>query len=386
MKKTLVALAALSAAGAFAQSSVTMYGVVDTTLTRITGSVASVTGQTSGNWAASRLGFRGVEDLGGGLKANFNLEAGISVDNGTGAATSTDNVNSAASTGLTFNRIATVGLVGSFGEFQFGRRNVPSFYNDDRNPFGTNSVGDDVHWQANLIGQAQQRTSNGFHYFTPELGGFFAHLHYALGEQPSNATFGTDKNGNYAGLLLGYRSGPLDVALGYGKQDIKRGNATASNNADRSVTNLGASYDFGVVKLNGEYSQQTLKNTVNIGAGLTTPSASPFGVATAGVDTKAKAYSLSATAPVGPGLVKLAYSTVKIDNGLGVGTEPKASKFAVGYVYSFSKRTSIYTTVARLSNKNNAALTAGTRTGLAGASTAANESSNGYEIGLRHNF
>ena len=84
MKKTLVAAATLIAAtGAFAQSSVTLYGVVDASLENVKGT-DSLTRVSSDNYASSRLGFRGVEDLGGGLKANFVLEGGINLDTGDG--------------------------------------------------------------------------------------------------------------------------------------------------------------------------------------------------------------------------------------------------------------------------------------------------------------
>src|SRR5574344_2243037 len=108
MKKSLIALAALAASGvAMAQSSVTLYGVLDTGLTYSKGD-ESVYGLTHvGGNVNSRLGFRGVEDLGNGLKATFNLESGLSADNGG---------NYMNESGLTFNRTSTVGLQGAFGE------------------------------------------------------------------------------------------------------------------------------------------------------------------------------------------------------------------------------------------------------------------------------
>ena len=115
MKKSLIALAVLAASGAaMAQSSVTLYGVVDAGVTYINGK-DNWSGVTSGNNLTSRLGFRGTEDLGGGLKANFVLEGGFNLDAGDG------NSSGAAGTGFEFKRQSTVGLAGNFGEVRLGR-------------------------------------------------------------------------------------------------------------------------------------------------------------------------------------------------------------------------------------------------------------------------
>ncbi len=123
MKKLLVPLLAIAAAcAAQAQSSVTIFGVVDTGFTRDGGSVASVSGLSNGSNASSRLGFRGTEDLGGGLKAGFWLEAGVNTDSGSGSTNSSlDNVAASTAAGsLQFGRRATVSLRGWL------RRNVAS--------------------------------------------------------------------------------------------------------------------------------------------------------------------------------------------------------------------------------------------------------------------
>ena len=110
MKKSLIALAVLAASGAaMAQSSVTLFGVVDATYAYGSGSVSNKSQLTNSGYNSSRLGFRGVEDLGGGMSASFWLEAGLNNDNGTGGVTNTNN-QAATSTGggLTFNRRSTV--------------------------------------------------------------------------------------------------------------------------------------------------------------------------------------------------------------------------------------------------------------------------------------
>ncbi len=126
MKKSLIALAVLvSAAGAAsAQSSVTLFGVVDVGATYGTANGngdADKWAVTSGNNATSRLGFRGTEDLGGGMSASFWLEAQVNGDDGTGGATSMNNVTTTGgSTGMVFNRRATVSLSGGWGELRLG--------------------------------------------------------------------------------------------------------------------------------------------------------------------------------------------------------------------------------------------------------------------------
>ena len=130
MKKSLIALAVLAASGAaMAQSSVTLFGVVDATYAYGSGSTSNKSQLTTSGYNGSRLGFRGVEDLGGGMSASFWLEAGVNIDNGSGAATSTNNQGASGSTGgggLTFNRRSTVSLNGGFGEVRLGRDYTPN--------------------------------------------------------------------------------------------------------------------------------------------------------------------------------------------------------------------------------------------------------------------
>ena len=149
MKKSLIALAVLAASGAaMAQSSVTLFGIVDATYAYGSGSVANKSQLTNSGYNSSRLGFRGVEDLGGGMSASFWLEAGVNNDNGSGGTTSTNNQGASGVTGgggLTFNRRSTVSLNGGFGEVRLGRDYTPTFWNHTiYDPFGTNGVGSSV--------------------------------------------------------------------------------------------------------------------------------------------------------------------------------------------------------------------------------------------------
>ena len=130
MKTTLFALAALTATGgALAQSSsVTLFGVVDASVAHVSTKDGSVTGLANGGNASSRLGFRGVEDLGNGLKASFWLEGGINVDDG--------------GSGFKFDRRSTIGLLGNFGEVRLGRDKTPTYQNlETFHAFGDSGMG-----------------------------------------------------------------------------------------------------------------------------------------------------------------------------------------------------------------------------------------------------
>ena len=130
MKKSLIALAVLAASGAaMAQSSVTLFGIVDATYAIGRGDTSNKNQLTNSGYNSSRLGFKGSDDIGGGLKGSFHLEAGLNNDNGAGAGTNNNNQAAAATDpvingrnqGLTFNRRSTVSLEGGFGEVRLGR-------------------------------------------------------------------------------------------------------------------------------------------------------------------------------------------------------------------------------------------------------------------------
>lgn len=350
MKKSLIALAVLAASGAaMAQSSVTLFGVVDATYAYGSGSVAKKSQLTNSGLTSSRLGFRGVEDLGGGLAASFWLEAGVNNDNGSGSSTSTNNQGASGATGgggLTFNRRSTVSLNGGFGEVRLGRDYTPQFWNLVAfDPFGIVGVGNSQTLNSSLGGPTNVRASNSIGYFLPgKLGGFYGQAQYYMGENLSNAA--NKKDGNGLALRAGYANGPINVALAFSETKFLAGNIQAFN--------LGGQYDLGVAKIMAHYSSDDIKNG-NEGTG----------------------FLIGGLIPVGAGEVRLAYSTYKIDT---VGADPRSNKIALGYVHNLSKRTALYTTFARVSNKNGAAQA------LNGSVTAANRNSTGYDFGIRHSF
>ena len=422
MRKSLVFLAALAAAGgASAQSSWTLFGVVDTGITYIqtTSSFVGIPGapglnfvgapdlkqsqwsMSNSGYNASRLGFRGTEDLGGGLAAAFWLEGPIGTDDGSF---------------LAFNRRSTVSLLNSrLGEVRLGRDYVPTFWNDTVfDPFGTNGVGQNLISQMNggprsvnfggvnrgLFGNANAiRASNSVGYFLPPgLDGFYGQAMYAFNEairyDPGNRTPvepNNQRSGGYGGGRFGYAYGPLDVAASYGE-------STTGDNYYQGITtkvstaNLGASYDFGVVKLFGEISRTRNKNEYVV---------SPL-VGTG--DFKGDGYLLGATVPVGVGLIRVAYSHVKLNYTspptgataiLSVAApDPSAGRLAIGYVYNLSLRTALYATAAYVKEKNGAAFIVPIGNNFpvftnnyftTGSGYKANNAI-GYDFGIRHAF
>ncbi|BEP37186.1 porin [Variovorax sp. V59] len=385
MKKPLTALAALAVAGlASAQSSVTLFGVIDAGVTyQSATSRDAATGLSSkqSKWSlansgynSSRIGFRGTEDLGGGLAASFWLEAPITNDDG--------------ATGIsTFNRRSTVSLSGGFGELRLGRDYTATFWNDTVfDPFGTNGSGSSVintvSGSTGLNNANYARASNMVGYFLPpNLGGFYGQLQYSLNENTKTSATDTtaatsSSAGRYVGGRFGYANGPLDVALSMGENVAVD---TTSLTRKVQTINLGASYDFGPVKLFGELSN--VKNKFDLAAGNSHDSYN--------------GYLIGASMPVGAGLIRASYSTVRYNEGaVGIsGEDPRAQKLAIGYVHNLSKRTALYATVARVNNRNDAAYTGSlsaastTGYGSAGVSyTGLPRSSTGYDFGIRHAF
>jgi predicted porin len=424
MKKTLVAMATLTVAGtAAAQSSVTVFGLLDVGVSSFSNRAQDLNGPTFLNptyvnrgsvktsrtelrhssYHSSRFGFRGTEDLGGGLAASFWLEAPISNDDG--------------QQGLsTFARRSTVSLSGGFGELRLGRDYTPSFWNETVfDPFGTNGVGTNLIHTAfngsfasfgpaitpvpgitNVTGNSSVRNSNSIGYFLPpDLGGFYGQVMYALHENtkysPGTATppgvavtgvlnpgaVATSRAGRYIGGRFGYMDGPVNVAVGYGNTTVGD-SFYAGSTSYLKVASLGASYDFGPVKLFGEIARSKRETKYDV---------APVGGGVPDVDLDG--YLIGATVPVGPGLIRVAYSHVKYDYNQpqAFTADPKASKFAVGYVHNLSKRTALYASIARVSNKNGANQTVGGpdfQKTPAGVFTPKN--STGYDIGIRHAF
>jgi len=285
MKKSLIALAVLAASGvAMAQSSVTLYGVADLGLVKSNGISAQMSGSGFMNNTTSRLGVSGVEDLGGGLKASFNFEHGLNMENGAGN----------LSGGQMWSRAAWLALQGGFGRFQMGRTLNPSFYGVFAWELTGTANYSAVGTQFNYTGQGP-RTNSVFQYTTPNLSGFSATLGYVM--KPDNM-IGLDPEGNAKyDLNAIYRNGPLVAALSYNKTTDLKGNMA-----------LGASYDFGMAKVAG-----SIQNNGG-------PS---------------KGFTIGATVPVGAFALTL---DIARENGDGM----KNTDFLLEAKYALSKRTFAY--------------------------------------------
>ena len=336
-----------------AQSSVTLFGVVDAGYAVGKGTT-NKTQLATDRIGSSRLGFRGVEDLGGGMRAEFWLEAGVANDSGAGANTNTNNQASGATTsGLTFNRKSTVGLVGSMGEIRLGRDYSPQFYPDAQyDPFGTNGVASSlIAYQGGLTAV---RASNMVAYHSPDFGGIRVMLGSYMGENNTGAAAGKAGNGN--GIHVRYAKDKL--ALG-----IATGTTKTSATTEVKTTTMGGSYNFGVAALmfNSNVVQNT--NQQDIRGAL-----------------------IGATVPMGGGTFKVSSATIEQDVASGgvvgaLGTPVATTKrVAVGYVYPLSKRTSLFGTYARNQNSGGAAR------GLNGATVNPNVTSTGYDLGVNHTF
>jgi len=342
MKKIaiLAALAAISA-GASAQSNVTLFGVLDAAGRYVKNGDNKTYSLASGGINTSRLGVRGYEDLGDGLKAGFWLETGLNVDSGT----------QSDSTRF-WNRRATVSLIGNFGELRLGRDFTPTYLGySDYDPFGDNGVAASSKFDSSLgtVRDTGTRADNQIMYLTPgNLGGFYGRAAVASGE----GVLGK----KYYGGRAGWAAGPIDVSASYGQTYV----APVNGEDKFKQFDLGGSYDFGVVKLTAYFVQSKF------------------------IDNKLQTYSVGAIVPVGVGQIKAAYThaDAKGTNVAGASIDGNdADQVAVGYIYNLSKRTALYTTAAYVKNKGNATFA------VASAPTiAAGQKSTGVEFGMRHAF
>lgn len=330
MNKKIIAGAILGIASgaAFAQSSVTIYGVVDAGLTAtrgVTGTDSqkhSRVGLDSGLLSGSRIGFKGTEDLGNGTSAIFNLEGGFNVDNGASAQNST-----------LFGRRAIVGLTNaSYGTIELGRQSSVL----DNVAGGFDVTGNSTAMGAGNIVKWDNRINNSVTYTTANYAGFSAKANYGFGESAGSAS-----DGRFYGLSLNYANGPFAASLAGGHSDYTNKNAIANgdvtgsavfaNASKRDLYLLGASYDFSVVKAFGLLSY-----------GKTTQIADP--------KLTDKAAVLGVSVPFGASTVMATAGYVNVKpNGEKSGN---AQQYGIGYTYDFSKRTTFYATYDYVKNSD----------------------------------
>ncbi len=309
MKKTLLALAAFAAtSAAFAQSSVTLYGVVDVSVEKVKGDhqVARV---TSGNLATSRLGVKGTEDIGGGLKANFVLESAVSADTGASNAT------------RFFDRSAWVGLAGGAGELRLGRQDSSiGALAGDSSILGAQAY-DDLVIVGTRAGSAYRRVDNAITYILPTVvQGLSAQVQYSTAAGTTTATgtelAGDNFNKTY-GLSVKYAAGPIIAGLGY--LNVADSAATAGDQRANATLVYGG-YDLGVAKVIAYYDGETKAAGVN----------------------RLSVFGVKAIVPVSADLtVQAGVSKAKNIVGSAAGNDD-AVITAVKAIYKLSKRTSVY--------------------------------------------
>lgn len=326
MKKSLVALAALAVVGAAsAQSSVTVYGRIAIGIVKDTNGQSARLDNSNGT---NQLGFRGVEDLGGGLKATFDLRHRFSPESG-----SMDGTGNARPF---WQGSTKVGLAGSFGSVEIGRmltalqgpvsgsdvfstetvgsvHNLPTGYATDfRGPDGSGLARSDV-----------------ITYTSPNMGGFSGALSYGL-KTSAMVTPRTVGAKSLISLWLSFANGPVYVAGGYER-----------NRSDDNIAAILGSYNFGMAKVMAGYS------TIDT-------------VAIAG--SKSKAFNVGVAAPFGATTLKAGYGQTKAE-----GTGLKTKKLGIGAEYALSKRTYLFTTYGR-------------------TKPAVGSKINGFDLGVSHSF
>jgi len=342
MKKTLVAVAAMAAVtGAMAQA--TIYGNIDQAYTKSTTSVAgrqtsNTTTMGSYQMGSSQIGFKGEEDLGGGLKASFLHEMGVFTE----------------TNGSVFTRQAFVGLSGGFGDVRIGKQYSASFLNlVGADPFGATG-GTGALYVGNLLlgnqgksGDNPLRQDDGIQYDLPT---FIPGVKIGL----SKVTLGADtgngslpKTGDSTGYGITYASGPLNV--GFTSDSIKAQSLaatgfTAAASSTTKLTTFAAGYDLGMAKIT--YNDGKIMNN---GRGVKT---SMTGLAV----------------PMGAATLMVTSSTGKINTTAG-DTALKGMQY--GGNYALSKRTVAYLHINNSTSTTRANV--GTKT-------------NGYGLGIHHSF
>ena len=348
MKKSIVALAVLgSFAGvAAAQSSVTLFGVIDLAARYTKANGVNTKQLASDGSSSSRFGVRGTEDLGGGLKAGFWLESALSADTGTTDAT------------RFWARRASVSLMGDFGEVRLGRGKTSTrTLIDDFDVYGTVGLGDVTRVYQTFPGAATvpatptaldnlNRSDNQVQYFLPgNIGGFYGSGEVAAGE-------GVDGKKSFGGRV-GYKVDALNVSAGYQTTDIR--------GSKYKLASLGGSYDFGMVKASALLSEIKLgslkQNIITVGAVVPVTAASAFTAQFSSAKTNGAADAMTSTAG-------------------------DAKFYTAGYQYNLSKRTALYSTVSLIDNSGltNFKIQSNAVTGVPSGR------SSGFDVGMKHSF
>ena len=357
-KKLLFAVLMLGAAPAFAQSSVTLYGIADAGVSFDDNGVNGRQGRLqNGFLSGSRWGMRGSEDLGNGFKAIFNLEQAISLD--TGVAKSYIGQPGGTTSGVGFNRVSYVGLDTPYGSVILGRWYTP-FFNASlaTDNFGLGLYGSNL-MQVELNGgdaENLHRASNAVYYTSPNMAGFVVRGVVSAGAEKTTSPKAV---GRLYGIGGDYKKGPVVLSVGF--QGVETLVNAGTDTQLRKDFIIGGNYDFTVAKLGGGYAQ----------------------IDPPGGGNTAKHWWVGGTMPWGRGTFRLQYGQMTFNNpGAATG---KAQILGVGYVYSLSKQTSLYATYGKVWNNNASRVTLfGAAANVAPGAVGADP--DGFGIGMRKLF
>jgi predicted porin len=352
---------------AFAQG-VTLYGNVDGGVAMLKNGTATVRAMTSGINSASSWGLRGSEDLGDGLRAIFQLEAGLDLD--TGAAKSfSGNPSTATPTapngvaGTGFNRRSYVGLEGSYGTIAFGRDYAPVYY----------ALRDSDALRLGLFGNLQEivqlaggserwaRASNALFYTSPKIGGVRGRVMYSFGSESAGGVGGLPKNANtMMGLGVDYSIGGLELRASYQelKYPLVSAGAFTGSNGKRKDAAVGGTYRFGDFAVStGYWKAGTPQNTTDTWLG--------------------------ATMKMGVGTVLAQVQRLTQDNPTGA--QRRGNAIALAYTHSLSRRTTLYASYGKVTN-NSTGNFAIASSDVSVNPAAAGADPSGLGLGIRHTF
>jgi len=362
MKKSLIALAALAtvATAAQAQSSVTLYGIIDAGVGRVTTAGTTNTQAISGGLSSSRWGVRGTEDLGGGLSAGFNLESEIAVDTGVAGSTG---VTAGSNVTPLFNRASNVSLTQSgVGTLTLGRKNRLEYdLVVGLDPFGGANIGSFTrvgYISGGVIPTGDARVSDSVTLQSAAINGVTAAVQQSFGEQA-----GTTSGLKQVAYAVNYSAGKLFVGGSYAKNH----NADGSENHNNTV--YGATYDFGVAKAFVAHAEREAKAT-----GIKTK-----------VDMVGVVVPVNANVNLIGNYISMKNTSTTLPSGatLHTGTTgANADAFGVGATYAFSKRTTAYVLYGNVDNEGNAKVYTSSLFTAPGANT----NTTSYAVGVRHAF
>ena len=349
LKRLAIAVLAAAPLLAAAQSNVTIYGVLDAALSKE--DTGAVNGKktlqvNSGSQSSSRFGFRGTEDLGGGLKAIFNLEAGYALDTGVGDSS-------------LFGRRSVVGLESQYGNLTLGREYSPiAAVAAASDPLGQGTYGSNLS-AFGSTGRLTRRLSNSVNYKSPAFSGFTMLAAYSAGEQASPVlptTAGqpvTADSLNLRGIAGQYTNGGLYLGLGYHEYN------RLAIGKDKEMA-FGAAYKFGAFEVKGGYLV-----------------ADPTGA-----NNKFEQFNVGGSYTMDANKFFATYQQNKIEAGGG-----KGNALAVAYTYNLSKRTNLYASYAKMDNNNTAAFGLNSSsTNVTPPATAFGSDPSAITLGVRHSF